>query len=548
MFLVAEICIVITYIVQLLLPLNLLKLVDEIIKNGKQELIKPVLLTYAGLFVVSIIFNFVYSRVWQKIYNSYTVDIKCAVFEKSMHAQAKELNNMSSGDVMSRIDIDCDQFNEAIFKNVFHFCNSCLLCLSILIIIAQINILISILVFTAALLPMLASQFFNRFMTKYSLELRTLSGDFTGKLFEFFNGFRELKLQQGMGYAESIIRNSLQRFISLGNAIKRVNLAVDKITYFINLLASITIYIYCTHLVANKILTIGGFLVIITYIALLHKKLNWMMRIWLGWHAKKVSVDRVNEILSLPQEDQTGKEIVAINRIDVNNLCFGYNECPVLKNVSFSINKGEKVAIVGVSGVGKTTLIGLLLKLYAPDGGSISLNGENISEFGAFPMRRRYCVVSQEIMLFDTTIRYNLTMGCDITEEKIWDMLKTVGLKEIIEQLTGKLDFVFARGNDLSGGQKQRLMIARAILKNADVYILDEATSALDLYNEKALTDELIYNNIIKTAIVISHRYAAIKNCDKVLVLNEGLAESFSSMKNVREQSSTFNRLFPKVV
>ena len=544
---IAQISIIVSYAIQVLLPLNLLKLVDEVIKEGRHELIGSVLNTYLLLFVISVVNYFIFSQVWQTIYNNYTVDIKCAVFKKVIYAQAKELNSINSGDIMSRIDVDCDQFNEAIFKNVFHFINSFLLCAGIIFILARINITISLMVFAAAFLPVLASQFFNKYVEKYTFLHRSISGDFTGKLFEFFNGFRDLRLQNGISYVENIIKTTLLKFIELGNAIKRVNLAVEKIIYLLNLSVSLAIYIFCAYQVANGLLTIGGFIVSITYIALMHRKLNWMLRIWLSWHAKKVSVDRVNEVLSFKQEENCGKDIKAINRLDIEDVGFGYNRDFVLKNISFSIQKGEKIAIVGVSGVGKTTLIGLLLRLYKPENGKIYINGEDINGFGLYSVREKYCVVSQEIMLFDTTIRHNLTLGKKIPEPDIWKMLDIVGLKDTIEKLPGKLDFVFSKGNDLSGGQKQRLMIARAVLKNADVYILDEATSALDICNEKILTDQLIYNDIIKTAIVISHRYAAIKNCDKVLVLNDGAVECFLPMDRAREQSLTFNRLFPGV-
>lgn len=544
---IAQISIIVSYAIQVLLPLNLLKLVDEVIKEGRHELIGSVLNTYLLLFVISVVNYFIFSQVWQTIYNNYTVDIKCAVFKKVIYAQAKELNSINSGDIMSRIDVDCDQFNEAIFKNVFHFINSFLLCAGIIFILARINITISLMVFAAAFLPVLASQFFNKYVEKYTFLHRSISGDFTGKLFEFFNGFRDLRLQNGISYVENIIKTTLLKFIELGNAIKRVNLAVEKIIYLLNLSVSLAIYIFCAYQVANGLLTIGGFIVSITYIALMHRKLNWMLRIWLSWHAKKVSVDRVNEVLSFKQEENYGKDIKAINRLDIEDVGFGYNRDFVLKNISFSIQKGEKIAVVGVSGVGKTTLIGLLLRLYKPEKGKIYINGEDINGFGLYSVREKYCVVSQEIMLFDTTIRYNLTLGKKIPESDIWEMLDTVGLKDAIKKLPGKLDFVFSKGNDLAGGQKQRLMIARAVLKNADVYILDEATSALDICNEKILTDQLIYNDIIKTAIVISHRYAAIKNCDKVLVLNDGAVECFLPMDRAREQSLTFNRLFPGV-
>lgn len=546
MFFIAEICILTTYACSLVLPLNLSKFTDEVISAERFDLIGTVVASYVVIFVVSLIVNLIYSHVWQSLYNGYVVDVKCDVFESVMSAKAENLNNLNSGDVMERIESDADQFIEAVLKNGFHFINSIIMCIGILTIIAGYNVWISILILLATAIPTLFTRLFASSMEKYSKSHRETYGKLTSILFDYFDGRRELRLQNVNKSSTKNIKDYLERLIGLGNALKRIDLYMDKTSYFLNLSISVVIYAVSVNLIGKSLLSVGEFLAIIAYMALLHKKLNWILRIALSWRSRKVSIDRIEQMLTLPKEDRVGTEITSIENIFFKNVSFGYNETTVLLDISFNIKKGEKLAIVGVSGVGKTTLIGLLLKLYTAKEGNLYINGEDILKLNPVSVRKRCCVVSQEIMLFDTSIRHNLTLGVNTLDEKIWNTLEIVGLKEVIEQLPNGLDFVFSRGGDLSGGQKQRLMIARAVLKDADLYILDEATSALDTKNEKTIIDELVFNNILKTAIIISHRYNAVKNCGKVLVLKDGKTECFCDTIEIREKSPEYNLLFPK--
>lgn len=542
----AEICIIITYICSLILPLNLNYLIDNVILNEQHRFIAPVLMIYLSIFIVTLITNLIYSRVWQTLYNGMVVDVKNAVFTSIINAQSRVLNQINSGDMMERIDNDCNQFMESIVKNVFHLLNSIVLCIIIVVLVARYSILLSFLILISAMIPIVTSRLFTTVTEKYASAHRNTSGEWIGILFEMIKGYRELKLQSALEQSKKMLSGFLRKLIKIGNGIRRISLYTDKTIYLLNLAASCLLYIVSVGLIEKGTLTLGAFISIITYLALLHRKLNWILRITLDWRSRKVSINRVREVLSFEQEENKGVLIETVNEISFENVCFGYGGSDVLNNISFNIGRGDKLAIVGVSGVGKTTLIALVLKLYNPQYGSIKINNIDIGEINPFSLRNCCCVVSQEIILFDTSIRENLTMGRDIDENKIWKVLEDVGLKEAVENLPDSLDFIFSRGADLSGGQKQRLMIARAVLKNADLYILDEATNALDVKNEDDLMVKLLQNNVFKTAIVISHRYNAVRNCDKYLVLNEGRVESFSSKEKIRESSEMFNSLFPE--
>ena len=523
MFLIAEICILVSYTISVMLPINLAKLTDEVLYKGQYSLLPEIVRNYMFMFLTATVFNFIYAFVWQYLSNHYVLDVKNKLFEKIIFAKASFLSNINSGDMMTRIDGDAEQFIHVVQRNLFHFINSAIMCIGIVTLVAKFNPVVAIMLVIAAVLPIVITRLFGNFTEKYSKESREISGEMIGTLYEIIKGFREIKLFQAENFAFQKIFVPLKCLIALGNKIRDVDFWVNKLIYLVNLSASIIIYGYSAYLVLNGELTIGVFLAIIEYIALLHKKFNWILRIYLDWFNRKVSIDRVNEVLDLEGETLRGKEISSIDSVEFKNVEFSYNnENVVLNKFNLKINKGEKVGVVGGSGNGKTTTVSLLLDLYEPQNGLILINGIPISEINEASIRKNIGVVSQDIIIFEETVRYNLNLGNDFSDNELYEALDAVNLTEAIENLPKGIDTqISAASHNLSGGQKQRLMIARLLLKKPSFIILDEATSALDIETEKNITEYLSSGfSDNTTMLVISHRLEAIKNCDKIMVLD----------------------------
>ena len=549
MFALAEICILVSYTVSVLLPLNLARLTDEVLYGSNFTLLPEIITDYIIMFLISVVFNFIYAFVWQYLNNHYVLDVKNKLFEKIIFAKASFLSKMNSGDIMTRIDGDSEQFIHVVQRNLFHFINSIIMCAGIVILVARLNITISVMLVIAAVLPILITRICGRFTEKYPKESRELSGSMVGKLYEIIKGFREIKLFQAEALTYKKIFIPLKRLITLGNNIRKVDFWVNKAVYFVNLSASILIYGVSAHLVAGGELTIGMFWAIIQYIGLLHKKFNWILRIYLDWFNRKVSIDRVNEVLNLETETQQGKIITSIDSVEFRDVDFAYNnENVVLANFNLKINKGEKVGIVGGSGNGKTTTVSLLLGLYEANKGSILINGIPLSEINPTAIRNNIGVVSQDIMLFEDTIRYNLNLGNNFSNEEIHKVLNAVKLTEVIAKLPNGIDTVIsAASHNLSGGQKQRLMIARLLLKKASFIILDEATSALDVETEKSITEYLSSFLDNATMLIISHRLESIKNCDRIVVLDEHKIVDIGTHDELLKSSPIYFELFGRL-
>ena len=546
MFLIAEICILISYAISILLPVNLTKLTDEVLYGGRYSLLPAIIRNYVFMFLTATVFNFIYAYVWQYLSNHYVLDVKNRLFEKIMFAKASFLSGMNSGDLMTRIDGDSEQFIHVVQRNLFHFINSAVMCMGIVILVARINIAISVLLIVSAALPLVLTRVCGRFTEKYSMESRRISGNMDGKLYEILKGFREIKIFNAEKWATRNIFSSLNRLIELGNKIRRIDFLVDKFINFINLISTISIYVFSVYLVMKGTFTVGVFLAVIEYVALLHKKFNWMLRIYLDWFNRKVSIDRVNEILMLESEKAEGEQIRNIDTIEFKDVGFAYEQSkPVLSEVNFRINRNEKVAIVGNSGNGKTTTISLLLGFYETNKGTVLINGIPLSKINTSSLRKKMGVVSQDIMIFEDTVRYNLNLGAEFTDDEIIQALKTVNLFDTINALPEGIDTVIRPStHNLSGGQKQRLMIARLLLRQPDFIIMDEATSALDIETEKAISKYInsITNNI--TLLIISHRLETIRNCDKILVLNDHKIEASGTHIELLNSSPIYAAMF----
>lgn len=485
--------------------------------------------------------------IWQKLNEHYVVKIRNTAFEKVLRASASFLSGMNSGEVMSKLDTDSDQFLHIIQRNLFHFINSILLCVGIIIFIASMNWIIAIIVLIAAVLPIIITRLLKKFTERYSKMEREISGKLDGFLFECLKGVREIKLFCAQHWAKNKIFVSLKKIVVLGNKIRYVDFAVNKITFLINISASIVIYGFSAYLIINGEITLGVFLAVIEYLALLHKKFNWMLRIYLDLHGRKVSIDRVNEILNVDEEQSGEIEINSVESIEFKNVTFGYNDLLVLDDVSFKIEKGEKVAFIGESGAGKSTIAMLILGFYTPSQGRIFVNGIGLENIQLTSLRTAFKVVSQDVFLFEDSLRNNITMFENIPDEKIMDALNMAGIEEIANPKENKLDTVISyRENDLSVGQKQRIMFSRLFLNKKGAIILDEATSSLDSKIEKKVLNNLFSAFDEETIIVISHRLSCIKKCEKIFLLENRRIKNVGTLDTLLKNSSKCRSLFLK--
>ena len=289
-------------------------------------------------------------------------------------------------------------------------------------------------------------------------------------------------------------------------------------------------------------LSIGQMLAVFSYLWFMIGPVEQLLNLQYAYYAAGGALSRINELLARADEPQysggvdpfTGRDTVGI---DIQGLSFGYGEERVLDRLDLSISPGEKVAIVGASGGGKSTLVQLLLGLYTAQSGSIRFGGATQQEIGLELIRANVAVVLQHPALFNDTVRANLSMGRDCTDDACWRALEIAQLDATVRALPQGLDSVVGRsGVRLSGGQRQRMAIARMVLADPRVVILDEATSALDAATEYNLHQALARFLRGRTTLIIAHRLSAVKQADRVLVFDGGrIAEDGDHLQLIAE-------------
>ncbi|EGR0312676.1 ABC transporter ATP-binding protein [Vibrio parahaemolyticus] len=298
-------------------------------------------------------------------------------------------------------------------------------------------------------------------------------------------------------------------------------------------------------------LTIGQIFAVFGYLWFMLSPVQELLGIQFSWYSAKAALKRINDLLELEEEDRPVSKVNPFNEtrevdVKIEHVDFSYNnENKVLDDLSLHIPAGKKVALVGASGGGKSTLIQLLIGVYRQSAGSIRFNDELTEDIGFEVIRDKIAVVLQQPILFNDTLRHNLTLGGHFDEMSLWRALEVAQLQDVISQLNHGLDTQIGRnGIRLSGGQRQRLAIARMVLSNPQFVILDEATSALDTATEAALHKALTEFLRGRTTLIVAHRLSAVKQADLIYVLEDGKVTQTGTHGELVEQEGLYQTLY----
>ncbi|MFA0556934.1 ABC transporter ATP-binding protein [Vibrio sp. 10N.222.55.A1] len=301
-------------------------------------------------------------------------------------------------------------------------------------------------------------------------------------------------------------------------------------------------------------LTIGQIFAVFGYLWFMLGPVQELLGIQFSWYSAKAALQRINDLLQLEEEKRPISKVNPFTEdqevtVDIEDVTFSYTlENTVLNRLSLHIPAGKKVALVGASGGGKSTLIQLLIGVYQADSGCIRYNGETTDDISFDIIRNEIAVVLQQPILFNDTLRHNLTLGAEYDEMSLWRALEVSQMQDVIKQLSNGLDTQIGRnGVRLSGGQRQRLAIARMVLSNPKFVILDEATSALDTATESALHKALSEFLKDRTTLIVAHRLSAVKQADLIYVLEDGQVTQTGTHGELVEQQGLYQTLYGSV-
>lgn len=273
------------------------------------------------------------------------------------------------------------------------------------------------------------------------------------------------------------------------------------------------------------IISVGSLIAYYSMIGFFMEPLSQLSSMQSEIQSAKISSDRLNDIIELEQDKDSGEIFYGLDEaISIENIDFRYGARElVLENLSLKIKAGQKIALIGESGCGKTTVARLLTGDYCPENGVIKFDDNDLQSLNKTSIRNKIAYIEQETILINDSIRNNITMGRNIPDENIEKAIKICALDRFIDSLPNKIDTVInENGKNLSGGQRQRISIARALVNNPDILIMDEATSNLDNITENAIMDAINNLPASTTVIIIAHRLKTIKNCDVIHIMNQG--------------------------
>lgn len=532
-----------------MLPLFLKNVINYAVYEADTHKFLIETLWYALVFFGYAACGYIQLILWQRLHNQYIYNVRIACYHKILRTQPRVLSDIRTGDVIQTISNDTEEFHHIIQRYAMRIINSGIGTVVSLTIVAMIKWQIALFMMLVIPISAVVSKKIERKMKKASDEIRARQGQYLAWLMEFLKGMREVKLFVAEKTVLKIFLHKNKEIVESNIKQDIVQFQADQIINGIYFIADIGFYIICALFVANKSINIGQYIAIASYFSMISRDIKHMLNGNVEYQRRKTCVEHVFKLLDEPEENEDDLNSLMIQNagIAIENLTFSYVPSHnVLKNINMSIKPGEKIGIVGASGVGKSTLANLLLRFYEPQEGEIRIDNQPISKCKYSSIRQAIGIVNQENVVFNTSVRENITFGSPSTDEELWEILEKVGLKEDIESLPNGLDTVLGNPASLSGGQNQRLCIARLMFRNPPIILLDEATSALDFESEKLVQKALDALSEAKTTIVISHRYQALVNTDKILVLHNGEQVGFAHHDVLMKENPYFANMFAK--
>lgn len=464
--------------------------------------------------------------------------------------ESKKLADLNTGDILSRINKDSEEALNMIYHDLFYGISAFLDFLMCFIILAFINIPLACVSLALVIVTFVLSNVFKKTLRPYYERMTELSASNQNWLFEFLNGMRDIRLINAT-------ERCINKYMNRENDILKENcktikkeLFSDRTNAFIQVLSTLIMFSLAAIFISQELLTLGGLVACIDYFNRMILTLNRMYTKVFSVSKRLVSIERVMEIETEQTENSLQKEVfseIKKGEISFCNISFSYNkDKKVIDNFNLHIYPGEKIAVVGKSGEGKSTIAELLCRFYDIDEGKIIIDGKTINDYDLNYLRKQVGLVQQNTVIFKNTVRYNLVFNNDNRyDEEIWQILKQVEMDDVIKMLPDGLDTVLSTSNiELSGGQRQRLAIARAYLKKPKILVFDESTSALDGNTEFNIIKSWTKLFPEHTIVVIAHRLSTIVNCDRIAFMENGKIIACDTHTNLLENCESYKLLF----
>ncbi len=547
----------VTVVTTLYAPIVTGNAIDFIVDKGQVDFtgLKPLLIRFAIVIAITALSQWLMSLCNNKITYEVVKDIRTSVFERINHFPLKYIDNRQYGEVVSRVINDVDQFSEGLLMGFTQLFTGVITILGTLLFMLSVNIKITIVVVLITPVSLFVASFIAR-KTYHMFRLQSESrGDMTALVDEMIGN---QKIVQAFGYED----DAMNRFDKINNEFSGYSLRAtffssitNPATRFVNGLVYAGVGVVGAFVAVNGGITVGQLSCFLSYANQYTKPFNEISGVVTEIQNAIACAARVFELLDEPVEQADDSDCKVLTRQEVEedsnlvleHVAFSYDkEKPLIRDLNLNVKRGQRVAIVGPTGCGKSTLINLLMRFYDIDAGSIMLNGDSIYKITRDSLRGNYGMVLQETWLKSGTIAENIAYGKpDAGRDEIIEAAKACHAHSFIKRMPNGYDTVIGEdGGNLSQGQKQLLCIARVMLEVPPMLILDEATSSIDTRTEIKVQNAFAKLMKGRTSFVVAHRLSTIKESDVILVMKDGDIIEQGSHEELLQKDGFYAQLY----
>ncbi|MCT7445815.1 ABC transporter ATP-binding protein [Aliarcobacter skirrowii] len=544
LLIIGQIITIIAILVSVPIPLMLPILVDEVLLNKPAFFVTNineylgsgsafyyiVIVTLAVVFLrlIYYILSIIITKIFTTISKYATFKIRESLISHLKNVSMNEYESLGSGAISANLITDVNTLDNFIISSASKLVTSILTLIAVAIVIIAIHPILGLLIIVIQPLIMFLSRNIAKKTGGLKKEENQAIEEFQNSIGESLDLFGQIKASNKEEYFSSLAIQKAKNIQITSNNYNYKSVAYERFSFTLFLIAFEILRAAGLVMVAYSDLSIGMMFAMFGYIWFIMTPVQDILSMQYSYATAMAALKRINKILTLKQEpngEQKFKDKKIGVDISLKNLCFSYSENrELLKDISLDIKAGEKIALIGASGSGKTTLAQIIAGFYNKNSGELLYNGIKIENLDKKSLRNELFLVLQMPILFNNTLRFNITMGDEsVSDKSIYKALEIAQLRETVLNMENKLDTVVGKnGVRLSGGQRQRLSIARMIISNPSVVIFDESTSALDVHTETKLFSDLEEILKDKTVITIAHRLSTVKNVDKIYVLDDG--------------------------
>lgn len=542
---------IIEAIFELIVPLVMAAIIDNGIANNDKNYILKMGLVLVVLAVVGLCSTLCCQFLASRASQGYGTDLRNEVFSHINKLSYSEIDKFGSSSLVNRMTADINQMQLAVAMLIRLVIRAPFLVIGATIMAFSIDKKISIIFLITAIIVATILYLIMSFTIPHYKKIQSELDDVTTVTKENLSGARVIRAFSKENYEKKRFAQKLEKYVGSSVSVGKISSLLNPLTYIVINGAIILILYFGEIKVNNGALTTGEITALVNYLNQILIALIVVANLILIFTKASASASRINQVLdTVPSITDEGRNLDGFNEnkpiISFENVSFAYgNNKNTLENISFDIEKGEVVGVIGTTGSGKSTLVNLIPCFYAPNNGTIKINGVDTSNYPLNLLRERIGFVPQKSVLISGTIRSNLQMKKrDASEEEMYKALKISQSYEFVSKLEEGLDYkVNQGGKNFSGGQRQRLSIARALVGDPDIVILDDSSSALDFATDAALRKSL-KNDLSSTVIIISQRVNSIMHADKIIVMKNGHIEGIGTHKELLDNCLEYQNIF----